>query len=194
LGSVSVVPECLPLSVEYPEAPDAPESAPVAVGQDEDPLSSVGRSNVGRADTTPLRIEPELGQIGEDSGKSSSNKPRHVLQEDALGFHLANDPGDVEPQAGAGALPKPLALPGDRDVLAGESRSDEIHSSTPRCAIEGCEIVPDRRAIQGLVFHPRHENGRAEGVPLDVGHNTISDSSGDSEVEPADAAAEAKGS
>jgi hypothetical protein len=36
-----------------------------AVGQDENPLSAVGRSDIGRSDTTPFRIEPERGQVPE---------------------------------------------------------------------------------------------------------------------------------
>ena len=52
--------------------------------------------------------------------------------------------------------------------LARVTRSDEIHDSTPRAAVEGREIVPDRSAIQGLVFHPRHEICRRVCFPLDV--------------------------
>jgi hypothetical protein len=47
---------------------------------------------------------------------------------------------------------------------------DEIHSSMPRAAVEGLEIVPDRSTIQGLVFHPRHEACRGVSVPLDIAH------------------------
>jgi hypothetical protein len=43
----------------------------------------------------------------------------------------------------------------DRDVGAGESPRDAIHFSTPRLAIEGANIRPNRRRIQGLVFHAR---------------------------------------
>ncbi len=57
---------------------------------------------------------------------------------------------------------------------------DDIHASTPRFAVEGGNIVPDRRAIQGLVFHPCHESGRRIGVPLDVTDSSIV---GDGDVE-----------
>lgn len=46
---VSVVPECLPLSVEYAAAPEEASSFVVAVGEHEEPLATVRRSNVGRS-------------------------------------------------------------------------------------------------------------------------------------------------
>ena len=66
------------------------------------------------------------------------------------------------------------ALAGDAERLARIARRDEIHRTAPRPAVEAGKIVPDRRLIQGLVFHPRHEDGRGEGVPLDVTHSTVS--------------------
>ena len=56
----------------------------------------------------------------------------------------------------------------------GLSTNDNIHRSTPQAAIEGGNVVPDRCAIQGLVFHPRHEGGRSICFPLDVTNSAIS--------------------
>ncbi|KQZ14293.1 hypothetical protein ASD44_09580 [Mesorhizobium sp. Root554] len=42
-----------------------------------------------------------------------------------------------------------------------------MNLATPRAAVEGDKVVPDRRAIHGLVFHPGHEGGRSIGFPLD---------------------------
>ena len=66
------------------------------------------------------------------------------------------------------------ALAGDAERLARISRRDEIHRAAPRPAVEAGKVVPDRCLIQGLVLHPRHEDGRGEGVPLDVTHSTVS--------------------
>jgi hypothetical protein len=49
--------------------------------------------------------------------------------------------------------------------LAGESRRDEIHDSTPRLAVEGSEIVPYRSDIQFL-SKVRDERGGGAFVPL----------------------------
>jgi hypothetical protein len=37
-----------------------------------------------------------------------------------------------------------LSLPGCAEGLAGESRREEIHASTPASAVEGSKVVPDR--------------------------------------------------
>lgn len=84
-----------------------------------------------------------------------------------------------------------LSVSGDGIWLTWVSASDDIHASAPCCSVEGGNIVPDRRVIQGLVFHPRHESGRSVGFPLDV---TYSSGPGlgdmDTEFEPAGAGAE----
>lgn len=48
-----------------------------------------------------------------------------------------------------------------------------MNAAAPRSAVEGLEIVPERRAIQGLVCHPRHEVGRRTAVPLDITDSSI---------------------
>ena len=73
------------------------------------------------------------------------------------------------------------ALARDRERLARIARSDDVHRAAPRAAVKGGNVVPDRRSIQGRVFHPRHEDGRGVGVPLDMTHSAIS---GEREVQP----------
>jgi hypothetical protein len=53
--------------------------------------------------------------------------------------------------------------------------------------------APNRSWLQGLVFHPRHENGRSVGVPLDVTHNpSAGDCEQDSFIEHTDSGAKAE--
>jgi hypothetical protein len=56
-------------------------------GQNKDSLPEHGRSGVGREYTCPLRIEPELGQISENSSKPSptSKQACDVLHDDDAG-------------------------------------------------------------------------------------------------------------
>jgi len=68
---------------------------------------------------------------------------------------------------------RPLALARDAERLTWIAASEDIHCATPRVAIEGSNIVPDRCFIQGRVFHPRHEGGRSIGFPLDVTQSSI---------------------
>jgi len=158
--SEGVSPIRSPLLLEPP-----PFEGSTGVGsKEEEPLSEMRRSDFGRAEQTPLRIEPLLGQSCEDVGKSSSNKPRHVLQEDESRSYLANDPGDVGPEPPFVLGAEPLA--GRAERLAREARRDAIHDSTPRAAVEGFEIRPQRRCIQASRFHLARQDFAAEGFPL----------------------------
>jgi hypothetical protein len=60
--------------------------------------------------------------------------------------------------------------------LAGQSGRDDIHLATPREAIEGCKIVPNRRWLQGRFFHPRHQYGLRVGVPFTIAHSSVGNS------------------
>jgi hypothetical protein len=159
-------------------------SVPTGVGQDEDPLPFVGSSGIVRSHTTPLRIEPQRGQVTEDDVESPNSERCDVFHEDELGSHLANDASEVSPESAAVSLDS-FPLAGVGDVLTGESASDAIHEATPRSAVEGGNVVPDRSRCQGLLFHPGHESSRGVGFPLDVHHSTTSgDGELDAEIEP----------
>ena len=147
-------------------------------GPEPEPVAFVRGANGGRRETRPLRIEPELGKVGEDVREPVSNKLGHVLQEDVPRSHVSDDPGNVRPEPSLVIDTSTGARRAER--LARETGSDEIHSSAPRCAVEGREIVPDRRLIQVRLFHPGHESGRCVGVPLNVSHGEAIES-GESE-------------
>ncbi len=128
-------------------------------------------TQVARSQTDPFRIEPEIGHASEYGVESSNSEPAHVLQEESAGSNVANDPLDMLPDptlVGLGEL-----LPGLAERLTREAGRDEINPAAIREAVEGLEIVPNKRPIQGLVFHPRHESGRCVGVPLNVTHSSI---------------------
>lgn len=180
IASVSVVPECRPLSVEYAAAPEDALSFAVAVGQHEESLPSVRRPDFGCGEHTPFRIEPELGKVAKDLGEPKRKMPADVFEEDEHGSALVNDSSDLGPEVslvGFGAL-----LAGDGEWLTRVARSDKIHSATPWSAAEGSEIVGDRSTIQGRVFHPCHEDGRREGVALDVTNGPRSSGQSQAEV------------
>lgn len=170
--------------------PDALASPAVGVGHEslaksvEPPSSSSGSpreaepagpsmrcAHVARSKTVPLRIEPEYGKGSEDGIASVNSDAWDVLQEHEVGSYFAQDALEVRPQPalvfGAEATPRLT------ERLAREARRNEIHNTTPAFALEGREIVPDRRWIQSLVFHPRHESGRGESVEFDVTHAVV---------------------
>ncbi len=150
------------------------------VGQDPDAFALVRCASLGRGVQTPLRIEPEVGKVGEDERQPCPNKSGDVLQEDESRSHVTDEPSDGRPEPPV--IVSSTLLPCGREGLAGEPGSDEIHAATPRCTVEGGEVRPDRSAIQVRLFHPGHESGRCEGVPLNVSHGSGGDS-GESEGE-----------
>jgi len=143
----------------------------VAVGQEEEPLSAVWSAGMGVcSEQTPLRIEPHFGKVPENIGESVSDDPWDVLEEDPSRSDLLDGVGNEWPEPPVIGLTSSLACCAER--LARETGRDEIHSSAVEVAWEGCEIVPYRSLIQGLFLHPRHEDGRREGFPLDVTHSS----------------------
>jgi hypothetical protein len=92
--------------------------------------------------------------------------PRNVFSEKTSSPAVGKDPEhlvDEPPIVGVA-----LSASGDAVRLARVARSDEVHAAMKRVRVEGSKVGPDRRAIQGRVFHPRHETGRGVGFPLDV--------------------------
>jgi hypothetical protein len=65
--------------------------------EDEDPLAAVRGANVRRSNTSPFRIEPRRGKVGEDSCKSATNEGCDVLKEHESGSKYAQGTGDVGP-------------------------------------------------------------------------------------------------
>ena len=133
--------------------------------------------------TTPAKPAPEALLLG----IALKHFPNIETLERRLTF--ADDAGDMRPEMARIISSEPFSC--DRERLARIARADNIHRAAPWAAIEGSNVVPNKRAIQGRVFHPRHERGCGEGFPLDIAHSTIS-GDGDSEpkVNPASAGAE----
>lgn len=113
----------------------------------------------------------QTAKPSDDLGKSQIDVPFNILDEDSAGADIVDDPLNLGPQVpGIGFSPP---LPGHAERLAGISGSEDMNLAAPRPAVEGSEIVPHRRAIHGLVFHPCHESGRSVGFPLDETDSAI---------------------
>jgi hypothetical protein len=146
----------------------------------------VGRADIVRAEHEPFRIEPERGQVAKNVSESASKEPWDVLQEHDAGSHITNDGGDSgpEPALVLGAT----ASAGDGPRLARESGRDEIHDSTPACAVEGSKVVPDRSRSQDSFRHARNQDCGGMGFPLHEtdGAVVVSEGKVEAEFKPAD--------
>jgi hypothetical protein len=104
-----------------------------------------------------------------------------ILEEGKTGTDLAEHSPNVRPEVtGIGGA---LSLSRERERLTRVATSDEIHNATPRLAVKGREIAPDRSPIQGRLRHPFHEEGRREGFPFDVAHTLIGMAQGETQPE-----------
>jgi hypothetical protein len=160
-----------------------------ADGEDEEPLAPVGCADFRRREEACRKPVAHADQSAGDFGEAEAEMMGDILEEDEGRFDFADDAGDMRPEVAR--IVRAPALAGDGERLARIARSDDVHRAAPRAALEGSNIVPDRRAIQGRVFHPRHEDGRGEGVPLDVTHSAISGAGdGEPEIETAGTGAE----
>ena len=184
------------ISVRLPPLERIPEQArgvgqlvPLADGEDEQPLAPMGRTDFRRREEACRKPVAQADQSAGDFGEAEAEMMGDVFEEDEGRLNLADDAGDMRPEV-ARVLGAP-ALARHAERLARIPRSDDIHRAAPWAAVEAGNIVPERRWIQGRIFHPRHDNGRGEGVPLDVTHSSIAgDGEGDSQLETACAGAQ----
>ncbi len=148
-------------------------------------------AHLSRREQARFWVVAQVAKAVRDFGKSQIDVPLDVLGEYRHRLDLGDDALDIRPQVPRIGLAAALARAGER--LARIAGSEDMNASAPRLAVEGFEIVPHRRRLQGLVLHPRHESGRSVGFPLDETHSAVS-GLGDREpqFEPAVAGAERK--
>ena len=114
-----------------------------------------------------------------------------IFEEAKRRFDLAHDAGDVWPEVSRVFVAELFS--GDAEGLAWIAAMDDIHDAAPRFAVESGNVVPDRRLIQGFIFHPRHESGRGVCFPFDITNSSISrDGDVEAEIETTGSGAERK--
>jgi len=130
----------------------------VGVGQDEESAPVVGRADFSRREHARSNPEAQSLKVSGDHVEAKRKVSGDVFEHDAGWRTFGDDSGDLGPKvAGIGCT---QAMSGLAEGLAGVSRREDIHAATPRAAVEGAKVVPDRSLTQGLVCHPRHESGR----------------------------------
>lgn len=159
------------------------------MGHDEQPSPAVASACFSRRKQARFWAIAQAAKAFRDLGKSQIEMSLDVFREDDGRFDLADDSLDIGPEVARIALTLPLS--GKAEGLTRITGREDMNAAAPWSAVEGFEIVPYRRAIQGRVFHPRHESGRRMGFPLDVTDSSITGlCDGDAEIEAAIASAE----
>ena len=168
-----------------------PASVAVGVGQDEQAATPVACASFSRREQARFCAVTQLRQAGRDFGKSQIEMPFDVFGEDRPGSHFADDPRNLGPKVPGIGLA--AAFSGQAEGLAGITGREDMNAAAPWAAIEGFEIVPNRRWLQGRVFHPGHESGRSMGFALDETNSPIAGFvDGEAKVEPAISGAQGK--
>lgn len=130
IASVSVVPACITPVVVVPRAA-AFASVVTGVGHKEEPFPAMGRADVGRGDDSPVHGVAEALEVFDNNVQPARNERRDVLDDDDARAELADDAGELSPEARARAREaRPFA--GVADVLAGEAPTHDV---------DGLEIV-----------------------------------------------------
>ena len=99
--------------------------------------------------THASKIRPHIKQ-------PNAHVPPHVLKKTPLGFNISNDVCNARPEMSRVGCPEPF--PGNTERLTGITTNDSRHAAAPRASIEGVEVCPDRRVIQGTVRNTRSQD------------------------------------
>jgi hypothetical protein len=109
-------------------APSLGGRSSIVVGvasNDEDALSSMGSSNIGRSKSSPFTRPPDFGKVSEDIGKAQSEVAADVLQDRVSGSNCANGVKDVWPEVSDIILS--LSITCMAEWLAGIPASDYVN-------------------------------------------------------------------
>ena len=109
---------------------------------------------MGRSKRSPLRIEPHLGQVSENSTKPPRSENWRVFHERVAGSYFVNDPCHFAPESASLSV-KSRAASGCADVLARESARNNINNSAPRASVKLRDICKDWKPWKTTVFLPR---------------------------------------
>jgi len=141
--------------------------------EDEQPLTKVRRANFSRREQSRRNRVTKSGQFIEDQlgrcpsiGASNSEQARDVFEKHDARLRFFNDSMHVGPKVAR--IIDASAFSGATERLARESRSEAIHDSTPRLAIEGSQVAPNRRWSHAAFFHLAHQLCGRECFPLNA--------------------------
>jgi hypothetical protein len=131
-----------------------------------------------------------MGKVSDDQSQSSSSKPRDFFQEDVLGSDLPHNSIEVIPDPAL--VLDALALAGRGPGLARDAHRDDLNEATPRSAVEGLDVIPDRERRKRAVLLTRDQCCRCKGFPLHSTNKPVGISEGQAEslLDPPDAGAE----
>ncbi len=139
----------------------------VAVGhcEDEDAFALVRRADLCRREQSSLNREAQSAKISPDPlGTAGREHAADVLDEDEPRAGLDDDTTRIRPEVALVLFAEPLSCEAMR--LARDSANEAIHQATPRTAVEGGDIAPNRSLTQETLLHRCDQVADGECFPL----------------------------
>lgn len=123
--------------------------------EDEEPFAAMRRTDIRRRAEDFLDPVASACKVRSPTALILPKDSSHILDVDESGSGGANESVGVRPEV-AGVVGT-TALAGVAVRLTRDSANDAIHEAAPRLAVEGAQIAPDRRVIQGTILHTRDQ-------------------------------------
>jgi hypothetical protein len=146
------------------KSPVSRKSRAAAVGQDENSLSLVRRTDFSRAEYSPRRRVTNVCQFFNDFSQSEADVSFDVFKETDPWTHSSNSVCDPRPEVSGIVFPSPLSCAAE--WLAGITPRDNVHAVTKLGPREGFKIRPDRCWVQLSRFHFRNQVRTGKGFDL----------------------------
>lgn len=140
-------------------------SSATGVCQNPDSFSDVWSTNVRRSEHSPFRIEPEFGQVSENSVNPPRSEHWRVFHVCVSRSYLANDPRHFAPESGAFAV-EPVSGSGAGNVLARKPSRYHVNNASPWSAVKTRNVRPNREGRDKSIGLSLRENGCAVGITL----------------------------
>lgn len=141
-----------------------PPSSSVQTCEEVEALSPVRRADFSRRECSCRNDVAHLLKVSDDISETNGQMAVHVFAEDESWLDLSDDSCDVRPEMSWVSGSEPLAC--GAEGLTRISRSEAIHNSTPRSAVEGAYIRPNRCFIQDFLFQASRQDFATVGFPL----------------------------
>jgi hypothetical protein len=130
-------------------------------GDEEQPLPSVGRSDVGRLEAGSFHLVTELVEPGDNDVQAPPNESSDVFDDDRPRPELFDDAEVLEPQSTSGSF-EAGSFAGEADVLAREAPAQ--HVDPREIGSTNCSDIFEPLGVGPVLG----EDGTAERVELDL--------------------------
>lgn len=141
------------------------------MGQDEDPLALMRRTDFCRREQTRRRRVAHCPKLSQHGLEPEGDVTGDVFEKHPFGRTFADDPGDLGPEM-SGVI-GPAALSGSAEGLAGIAGQHRVERSSEGPGVETAQILPDRGRGEIPRALGRDEHGTRPVLPFDEGAAVI---------------------